>query len=163
MRVCFGCIPQAVLKYQNSLGFDSSKIATSVRARAAQLFRCGCLLGATHVGDPCETDAIGNLWDDLAAPVKHATGVPGVDCHVIGITGEFDVCWPPRLVARWRDLPARGYDEVELAGTSHEQLRNSPRAMAKVFGKLGELASERAEAARRWVEIVSVVALADLP
>ena len=75
--------------------------------------------------------------------------MPAVGCHVYAITGSRDVCWPPRLVRRWRDIPSEGYGELELPGTAHEQLRNAPDAMDFVFERLASLAA--------CVSIVSVV------
>lgn len=155
---------EEVLKYQEGLGFDSSKIAPSMRPRAASLFRAGCLLGAVHVGDDShDVDRVLNLWDDIDAPVAHASGVPGVDCHVFSITGEQDVCWPPRLARRWRDVPSRSYDELVLAETTHDQLRNAPAAMQFSFDRLANLVALQASAAKRWAELLTVVALSSSP
>ena len=153
---------EAVLSYQKALGFDSDKIAPSMRPRAASLFRAGCLLGAVHIGDPYDTDGVPNLWDNIRQPMPHASGVPGVDCHVYGITAERDICWPPSLVRRWRDVPSRGYEDFELPDTAHEQLRNSPDAMAFVFERLASLAEEQATNAKRLAEILAVVTLGEL-
>ena len=157
---------ERVLTYQEALGFDSSKIAPSMRVRAASLFRAGCLLGAVHVGDEShDVDGAPNLWDDIEREVAHASGVPAVNCHVVSITGECDVCWPPRLVRRWRDVSSsrRGYKELELAGVAHEQLRNAPEAMEFVFDRLASvLAEQQAIAAQRWAEILAVLAVSSM-
>lgn len=134
---------ERVLTYfAEAFGIDSDRIAPSVRQRAASLFRCGALLGAVHVGQPYDTDDAPNLWDDISVDVPHAAGVPALACPVVSISGSHDVCWPPRLVARWRDVVGSdgAYRHVELAETEHQALMNSKEAMAVVFDELGTMA-----------------------
>lgn len=138
---------ERVLEYfAEAFGVNSARIAPSVRPRAASLFRCGALLGAVHVGDAYDTNGAHDLWDDASAPIAHASGVPVVDCPVLSLSGSRDECWPPRLVARWRDVAATadGYREYELEGVEHQALMKSPDAMQIVFDELATLATERA-------------------
>jgi hypothetical protein len=222
------CDDESVVRYMvDRLGFEGGKrITPTVLPRAAQLFRCGLLLGAVHVpgvpergvgagGDAAAdaaadastaqasalADEVADFWEDKSRRVTssqphvdgymrvlHEAGVPTVHAHtrVLALSGRYllilpsripyrlvssrlipsrlsshahvrvlaaarssDVCWPPHLVARWRDVAPRAssYTHVELDGLTHAQLMNDPLAMETAFGELACLAIEKATGA----------------
>ena len=144
---------EEVLAYfGTAFGVKVEKIAPSVRPRAAALFRCGALLGAPHVGATYDTEDVHNLWDDVTLPIAHATDVPALSCPVLALSGSLDVCWPPPLVARWRDVAPHPRDQtyrhIELRDTAHQPLMNSPDAMRVVYSELATRAMSQADSAR---------------
>ena len=150
---------EAMLAWQGG----TQTIPAAMRVRAAQLFRCGILLGAApaargELSAPLpESGGVGALGGDAAARAVHIEGVPRVrGCPIVAVGSDVDAVWPDALVVRWAEVAeaadgASGDGEVDqpfvhlrLAGVEHLKVMNHAETMALCFREIGVAAAARA-------------------
>ena len=147
------CDDEAMLAWQGG----TETIPAAMRARAAQLFRCGILLGAAPSAHSQlraalpESGEVGNLGTEAAARAIHTDGAPRVR--------GYPSVWPDALVVRWADVaepaaassggggdggggsapPAEGaFVHLRLSsGVEHLKVMNHADTMALCFREVG--------------------------
>lgn len=102
-----------------------TNIPTSMRERAAHLYRCGVLLGAMPAGEAKLSSPLPDVEGEAAATTLGATGAPpangsvgfhaqtlhalrapSVSCPLVSIGSDVDTVWPDMLCRRWAELAA---------------------------------------------------------
>ena len=157
-----------MLKWQEGGGgFNTSKIPSHMRQRAAELFRCGMLIGAAPSGGGQLSSPLpeGDLREDNGAMVvdaTHAEGAPRVPvgCPLVAIGSDTDVVWPDSLVRRWADVAAPSLDPAgaddgggnalgerfiwrTIAGQEHIKLMCHEETMETCFMEIAVAAARR--------------------
>ena len=142
-----------------------------MRPRAAELFRCGMLLGATPSAHgqlsgslPASTE--GGDFDPVAgfafgSESPHAEDPPKVAVPVVAVGSVVDPVWPDSLVARWADVAGmredgagkdgrRRWTHVALQDVEHMKVMNHAETMRAAFQEVGVAA---VAAATRAVDV----------
>lgn len=127
---------------ESKLGIPTSLISPSRKERMSALFRCGMLFSGLYVGENWD-DSKHDLWDDVNAPIPHATNPPVLNCPVISLSGSLDVVWPSKLVEKWSESTLHRFQHFSLDGISHLRLMNAREAKDAVFDELARLALEK--------------------
>jgi hypothetical protein len=146
----------------------TANIPAPMRERAAQLFRCGMILGAAPSGhgqlssplpDPpgavpaavlAAGDGVSEVGFHGATP--HADGAPAVACPLLSVGSDVDVVWPDVLCKRWADLAGmapprdaadgrRAHAHVTIGGEAHLKVQHHKETMAACFAEVGVAAA----------------------
>ena len=150
---------EAMLQWQSGGGnFQTDNIPTHMRDRAAQLFRCGMLLGAQPAGsgqlhlplrqggNACQSSA--GMMDE----VEWMEGAPKLPkgCRVVAVGSTADLVWPDDGVERWADVAFEPRDFVgkTVDGVEHLKLMNDEVTMRTCFAEVGVQAMDLAASAQ---------------
>jgi len=106
-------------------GVDLTLLPPSRLPRAAQLFRCGGLLGGVPLGDRWE-------GDDAHIPA-HASNPPSIDAPIFAVGSSADKLWPARLHPEWAGVTSGAFRSVALHGVDHSRLMNDPGLKREMF------------------------------
>ena len=139
-----GADDEGMLEWQSGGGqFKTSTIPAAMRPRAARLFRCGMLLGASPAAEGSLDHALPDAGEPSSFVVQdvHLEGAPRLapSCRLAAVGSAADGTWHGDLVARWADVAA-GEDlfrGMTLADVEHLSLMNHRETMRVCFEEVG--------------------------